>query len=198
MYRTVLKSIVVEGGPGAGKTSVITALGEQGALNDIQVVPELATFLFNGFKARLPKDPLLLHQFNREFFDWQTKFEHMGMIQARDLGKTTLLMDRGLLTRLAFPGVTSEEFLRATGMSEEKALKTYSLIIFMEMPSRDVYEACKGDNPERLETYEEAVGSAEISRALYRNHPNFKVVKGEGSWESRVEQVKQHLNTQLR
>lgn len=198
MYRTELKRVLIEGGPGAGKTGVITALTELRQIDSFQVVPELATILFKGFKARLPTDPLLLRQFNREFFDFQRKFEHMGMIQARAAGKTGLLMDRGLITRLAFPGVTGDEFLHATGMTEDKALQSYDLVIFMEMPSREVYEACKSSNLERIETYDQAVESAQMSHRLHRNHPNFKVVKGEGSWESRVEQVKQHLNTQLR
>jgi predicted ATPase len=194
LYRNELFRIVIEGGPGSGKTSLLDGLYMQGKLGKVQVVHELATFIFGNSKAKTPEEPFLLRRFNKEFFELQLAHESMGEILARAAGKTALAMDRGLLSRLAFPGATEDDLIRATGLTQMKAVNRDDLVIFMGMPSREIYNACKENNPARLQTYDEAVASGEAALALYRGHKNLKLVPGGGTWEERLTKGAQLMN----
>ncbi len=137
------KKIVITGGPGTGKTSLVSFLLKQG----YQCMPEISREITveaqkNGIEQLFLKDPIL---FSQKLLEGRMKQFHDN----QNLKKTFLFFDRGLPDITAYMDYTNTLY-------PDHFLKTcHSLkydLVFLLPPWKEIY---KQDN-ERYETFEEA------------------------------------------
>jgi predicted ATPase len=158
-------SVVITGGPCAGKTEVCRFLGE--AFPGGVLVPEAATQLILDGKS---EDSLGLEGFQRAVYERQLVLEHAG--RAKGL---LLLCDRGLLDGLAyFP-----RLLACLDVSQEEVLGRYAMVIQVEV-IRDprAYSLHFSNNPARHEDHARALALERALERIYEGHPNYVFLPG--------------------
>ncbi len=193
-----VRKIVLTGGPGAGKSGVMKKVIE--AFGDrIHCVPEVATIIMGQVGARPPvDDPVALRTFQRTMTEVQRLFEAVSANQAAAQGKI-LLMDRGTLDNAAYLKGHLAEFERIIGTTRAAEAAVYDLVICLDAPSREVFEANKSNNPDRLETPEQAVALADLTVSAWAGHPNLRFIPDRGTvtWEQKCSAVLEAIRTFL-
>lgn len=183
--------IVIAGGPGSGKSGVTNALRER--LPDLYFQMEGASAIF-GTGVKVPTRGLYLQEFNRSFGKILRHFETLGEIHAENVGARAVVFDRALPDLLAYLEGGEEEFQHLTGFSLSEAYTRYGMVIYLEMPPRQTFEAHRQNNRSRYEkSYEEAVDTSLRTWSVYRNHPNFTSIQPTIPWEERVQMVEDHI-----
>lgn len=191
-----LPRIVLTGGPCSGKSTVMEALKKRFG-DRLHCVPEVATIVIGqvGVKPWTGGARNLLSA-QRLIYRAQRAFEDASDSQARTDGKTAMLLDRGVGDIRAYlPAGLSLEQLAHTTVEHEFA--RYDLVIVLDSPSRDVYEAHKGDNAARTETYEAAAELGRRIRDAWEGHPNFRFVADTATWEAKEAAVVAHVESFL-
>lgn len=192
-----LPRIVLTGGPCSGKSTVMEALKKRFG-DRLHCVPEVATIVIGqvGVKPWTGGARNLLSA-QRLIYRAQRAFEDASDSQARTDGKTAMLLDRGVGDIRAYlPAGVNLERLAHTTVEHEFA--RYDLVIVLDSPSRDVYEAHKGDNAARTETYEAAAELGRRIRGAWEGHPNFRFVADTPTWEAKEAAVVAHVESFLR
>lgn len=177
--------IVLTGGPCSGKSTLIEELARTRA-DVLHCVPETATIVIAQVGIRPPLGrPLEYFNFQRTIFGVQRHFEEASADQAARDGKKALLLDRGELDSAAYLPGGRDEFLRMTRTSLAYELGQYDLVVCLEPPPRDVYDAKKAGNPARYETYDEAVAVGERIKAAWAGHPGLVVIPNGSGWDEK-------------
>ncbi len=185
------KRIVITGGPCSGKSTAIYALTE--ALpHAFHVVPEVATIVIGQINA--PPFPaserLANRQFNRAMCGIQRHFEDMALLQALRDNTNALLIDRGVMDNAAYvtDGIQGLEHVRRT--SRQLEFSRYDAVVYIDMPSEQVFYRCKGGNASRQEkSYEEARRLSQTVLNCWREHPSLIVVPDAPTWGEKCESV---------
>ena len=172
--------IVITGGPGTGKTSVIGALEQKGnyCFHEIsrEVILEAQK---RGIEQLFLKDPLL---FSQKLLDGRIK-QH---IQAQKWNSSRVFLDRGVPDVIAYL-----DYFRTDYPSEfEQACEKYRYDkIFVLPPWQEIYT---GDN-ERYESYEQAVSIHDQLSRTYERLGYSPIEVPEGSVAERTSFILQRL-----
>jgi len=185
-----LPKIAIVGGPGSGKSGVMDILKKE--FIDIQFVPEAATILIKkiGINPSLPG-------FNSTLYRMQCLFEATSEEQAMVYKKIALVTDRGTVDIAAYcaGGLMQFEHELKTTSSFEYA--KYDCIIYLETPSREVYEQNKTNNSARSESYHLASQLGMGIKMVWQRHPNFHSVFA-GNWGEKIAEVKDIIQKTVR
>ena len=185
-----IRRIVLTGGPGSGKSTLMEELRvAYGSL--LHCVPEVATIVFGQVGIRPAGDSVGARGIQRTMTDVQKLFESVSSDQAVRDGKTVLLLDRGTLDNAAYVPGGLPAFERMVGTIRQSEWSEYDLVICLDAPSREVYEKIKANNPARRETYEQAVELAEATAFAWAGHPNLHFIHDRGgvTWNQKRDQV---------
>lgn len=183
--------IVLTGPPCSGKTSIINLL--KTSTDDIRFVPETAALVINELNIKPSANPLMFKRFQRLIYKTQKLFELTAISYALSEGKKAVLHDRGIVDGAAYiPGGISvyESFFHNT---VENDYKNYDLVICLELPPKDIYEANKINNPARSEDYSDAERLGHRIKEVWQSHPNFIFVSNNGGWDEKVKKVKEAI-----
>ncbi len=163
--------IVVTGGPGGGKTTAADMfrreIGER-----IVIVPEAATMIFSGGFPRYRDLPEAVYAVQKAIYHVQRNLEDA---QAAKYHDRILLCDRGTIDGAAYWPGEADAFYAAMGTSLEAELSRYDGVIFFESAAVGGM-GIEGGNPARQESLEEAAELDRKLRAIWSQHPRFKVV----------------------
>jgi predicted ATPase len=161
------KTIVLTGGPGAGKTAVLELVRQQFCPH-VQILPEAAGIVFGG---GFPRTGSLEWRrgAQRAIFFVQRELESTGEAE----NAAIVLCDRGTVDGAAYwPG--PESFWDSVGTTLERELGRYDAVIHLRTPPID--GGYNHTNPLRLES---AMAAAEIDAQLLKiwdGHPRRFVV----------------------
>lgn len=181
------KRVCFTGGPCSGKSSVMEILAKRFP-GRFQTVPEVATIVIKQLGA--PPFPAARHfqnrRYNRAFVSTQKTFEDLALDRALEDGCEAMLMDRGTLDNAAYVagGIRGLEDACLTTVKAERS--RYDVVIYIEMPSREVYERCKDNNKTRYETYEQAQVTGKNTLACWEGHRNLIVAPDAATWDQKV------------
>ena len=175
------KKIVITGGPGSGKTSLISFLKEQGH----QCMPEISRAVTleakkQGIDQLFLKDPIL---FSNKLLEGRLK----QFCDTLNLEKTFLFFDRGLPDITAYMDYSNTQYPKH--FFEVCNANRYDHI-FLLPPWKEIY---KQDN-ERYETFNEAL---EIHTYLLKGYENYgyRVIEVPfGSLENRMKYIFNQLS----
>jgi len=185
--------IVLTGGPCSGKSTLIEELKTSHG-HILHCVPEVATIVIAQVGVVPPTDdPPALRRFQRTIARVQRGFEEVSEIQALRSGKHALLLDRGVPDGAAYMDGGTEEFERVCQTDIDHEFLQYDLVLCLDAPPREIYEKHGRDNPARRESYEEATALGERIVTVWRRSPNFRLIKGDGSWKTKSRVAKREI-----
>lgn len=164
------KRVVLTGGPGAGKTSVLELI-KKSFCEHIQVLPEAAGIVFGGGFPRHDDDPSRRCA-QRAIYRVQHELE-TRTLTATDAA--VALCDRGTLDGLAYwPGI-EDEYFADLGTTYEREIARYAAVIHLRTPEHDA--GYNRANPLRREDAAEAARIDERIAAAWDRHPRRYEVK---------------------
>jgi hypothetical protein len=161
------RTVVLTGGPGAGKTAVLELI-RRSMCEHVKLVPESAGIVFGGGFPRTGV-PAVRRAAQRAIFYVQRELEQI----AREDGATILLCDRGTVDGAAYwPG--PGELWPTIGTTLDEQLARYDVVIHLRVPALDGGYNLR--NPLRIETAAEAASIDDrIARAWARHPRRFEV-----------------------
>lgn len=175
----MLRTVVITGGPCAGKTTVLARLTE--ALKDEAVfVPEAATMLFE--LGDMTPDACW------QAFQWyrlqlivtrlQLQLEAEARSRAAREGKTFLICDRAPFDNRAYP-MGWDAVSELLGTNEQEGYERYDLVVHLEsLATADPDRFGAGGNSLRYESLEEARDLERRARNAWLRHPNWHLAGG--------------------
>ncbi len=188
------KRVVLTGGPCCGKSTAMEALKREFG-ERLHFVPEVATIVIGqvGAKPPPPNDELGTRTFQRTFRRIQAGFEAVSDMQAVRDGKAALLLDRGTVDIAAYVTGGVPVFERVCGTTIGHEYSRYDLVLCLDVPSRPVYDAMRGNNVSRSENYEQARRLGDRTRAAWRGHPNFRFVRNFPTWAKKLAHIRREV-----
>lgn len=182
--------LVLTGGPCSGKSTLMALLRREYGQR-VHFVPEVASIVIGQVGIKPPKgDPVETRRFQRVLYRVQRSFEDVSNGQAVRDDKQALLLDRGVIDNAAYLPGGLIDFESVCQTKREYEYTQYDLVVCLETPPREVYDAERTNNPARSETYDAAFELGNQIRNVWRYHPNFHVVSNGASWEEKVEGVR--------
>jgi len=185
--------IVITGGPGSGKTGIIELLQ---ARPDLHCVPEVATIVMGQLNIKPGQYPN--QHFQRLIYDASNLFEVRLAHYATMLGKSGLVLDRARIDGAVYFENGVEEYEKVLRTSIQREYARYKIVIYLDIPSEDIYYRNKHKNLNRSEDYPEARRLGDKIREVWQNHPNFVFVSNDGGWDEKVRKVKEAINKVLK
>lgn len=181
--------IVLTGGPCCGKTA-ITKMIKKEAGDIIHCVPEAATILIEQIGVKPNRDAFKSAQFNLALYQIQKIFESASIQDAINYGKRAWLSDRGRIDNAAYMPNGLNDFERVCTTNKLHEYNQYDTVIYLGMPSKEIYDEHRFNNPARTETYEEAVILGENIKNVWSSHKNFIEIPGSINWEEKLRLAK--------
>lgn len=184
------RRIVLTGAPCAGKSSVIRTL--QDTRSDIQVLPELASFLIKdcGF---MPQRSDCEGLFERTVYLWQVAAEEAATVTAMCQNKTTVVFDRGRLDPAAFMVDKIDGFLSIVPANFDEELAQYNKVIQLGLAPEQVFQAMRTNNPARVHDYQDSLRYDAALRDVWRHHPNYVYINDRPTWAEKLEAVMREI-----
>mmetsp|Transcript_24277 Transcript_24277/g.68013 ORF Transcript_24277/g.68013 Transcript_24277/m.68013 type:complete len:231 (-) Transcript_24277:101-793(-) len=181
--------VAISGGPGAGKTTAINLLQRE-FIDEVAVVPEVATMLFSGGYPR-SGDPRTIPFLQNSIYNVQKNLENTLMVVKPE--SRVHLCDRGTVDAEAYwptriPGDEGHlpDFYQAMGTTKEKELARYDAVIFFETAAAAGEPILEGANPARNESLEEAVAIDQRLQEVWKAHPRYYFVSSEKSFMAKI------------
>lgn len=174
----MIQKILLTGGPGGGKTTLIKGLKK--TLKEMGFCPfsfpEVPTMLFEGgVELAMIQKKECLASFEEEVAGIQLRLEIAGENLARYLGSTraVLLFDRGIPDISAYMDPESyETLLKSNRLTEGRALRLYHLVIHMVSAADGAPEHYGNEtNVARSERLDLALEIERKTLKAYENHP---------------------------
>ncbi|MBP9827797.1 ATP-binding protein [Patescibacteria group bacterium] len=172
------KKLLITGGPGGGKSTIIRSLKEEFE-GRIVCVQEAATLLLaTGFpppgESPHPDD---LVAFQRKIFTTIMDLEYHAMSYATREGIPLVVCDRGLLDGEAYMN-SREEFMRTVGITDRAMfLNGYDEVLYVESPapSADFVWSRTAGNEHRME-HDRSIAAKIEGRTweAWRDHPKIR------------------------
>lgn len=197
-------SVLLTGGPGAGKSSAIACLRDRLSRRGFQVliVPENATPLLNNSGGYDPvwsgkEEHVQLQQvFLKYQLDQEEAYRRIAKLRKKPY---VLIHDRGSLDGRLF--CTPEEWakvLEGTGHAEAELLKRYDLVIHMTTCASGAtarfYDYGPGSsNPSRYHNAEQAIAADVCAQSIYAAHPQVRVVPNFHCFQDKIETVVRYV-----
>lgn len=184
-------TIVVTGGPGSGKSQIMADLRGLDLGRQMHFVPEVASIIISqvGAKPPPPDDKMGYRTFQRIIRRTQIGFEEISALDAARNRRRAILLDRGTVDGAAYfaGGLTEfEEVCRTTAKAE---YSRYDLVICLDTPPRDIYEAICRNNPARSESYDEAAALVVKIMVAWAGHPNAHFIPNGRDWPEKRDMV---------
>ncbi|MDO8496732.1 MAG: AAA family ATPase [bacterium] len=187
-----LPRIVVTGPPGSGKTSIVNMFRDEFA-HTIQCVPEVATLAIVGLgvtpdkpENRVVYKSIFLHL----LYKLQILVDHISEEVARDMGRKVVLMDKTLVDVVGHLPGKNKEYKELFNTTVEKDYKNYDLVLFLELPTRKVFNEIRKNNPARSENYEASKRNGILYKKAWQGHPNIKYINNDFGWDGKVAQAR--------
>lgn len=172
--------IVLTGGPGGGKTTAVDMFRRE--IGDrVVIVPEAATMMFMGGFPRYEEE-YAVHAAQRAIYHVQKNLED---VQAAEYPGRILLCDRGTIDGAAYWPGPSAGFFEAMDTTLERELARYDGVIFFESAAVGGL-SIEGGNPARLESIGKAAELDAELRAVWSQHPNFRLVSHQESFLKKI------------
>ena len=173
------RTVVLTGGPGAGKTAVLELI-RLFFCEHVTTLPEAASIVFGGRFPRTSREAVQ-QAAQRAIFHVQRELESTAVGD----NAAVVLCDRGTVDCSAYwtgPG----DLFTSVGTTREAELARYHTVIHLRTPSARAYNH---DNPLRIESVEEA--SAIDARILqqWSGHPRRHVVEPTEDFLSKASHV---------
>lgn len=185
-----IKKAVLTGGPCSGKSTIMGLLKNE--YPNVHFVPEVATIIISQLGIIPGKDTLGLKRFQETVYRTQTLFEATSVQFAASQGKNAVVLDRGKADGAVYMPGGIKQFERTFNTTISDIYALYDAVVFLEVPSEDIYESKKVNNPARLETYEEARKLGAKVAGVWSGHPSFYTTSAV-QWDDKVEEVKSFL-----
>lgn len=180
-----VKCVVLTGGSGSGKTTMLNSLRECDLGKNIVFIPEVANWLF-GIGFPMPGRDV---EWSREWqylfedanFRTQLFFERIYRDVALSRSITLVVCDRGLMDCAAYlPGGVSE-FCKRYDVDLEETLNRYSKVIHLESLATvdpEQYLCLYADDQRHWHPLEDAQALETRTRAVWQGHPGWLFVSG--------------------
>ena len=178
-----MKTLVLTGGPCAGKTSVIEAL--KPLLDDhVTFVPEVATMLFaGGFPVpgrNLEYDRADHLQLQRAIGIAQLTLEGLCAKMAAKRGHQLMICDRGLWDQAAYVDMEWEEYAELLSVPFDELEYRYDKVLHLQSLAVTAPELYQVDNNAvRYEIVETAIATDRKLQKVYARHHNALII-GDG------------------
>jgi predicted ATPase len=182
------RTIVLTGGPGAGKTAVLDMLRHE-LCEHVAILPEAAGIVFSGgFPRGTPAVERRAAQ--RAIYHIQSEVEAVFASRA----PSAMLCDRGTMDGAAYwPG--PDDFWRALGTTREATMARYDAVIHLRVP--DAANGYGHQNPLRTETAEEARRIDDRILQLWEGHPRRVIIDSSTSFTDKVERALKAIGQEL-
>lgn len=187
-----MPTIVITGGPCAGKTSALAALQERFARDGVPAVfvPEAATDLILSGIAPWTCDSMLT--FQTQVMALQVKREIKALQEAEALGPDALIVcDRGICDSHAY--LTDDDYhqaLQDNGLSESLALARYDAVFHLQsIAIANPAAYTNANNEARFENAEEAVAADARTQAAWKGHRNLTVIPCDAEFARKVDRL---------
>jgi len=188
-----IRRVVLTGGPGAGKSSVLRML-QVSYSGQVQTVPESATILLEGGFPVPGKDIAWSLEWQAAFevaiAHLQTSLEDTYLLKAKAEGKSLLVCDRGILDGAAYTPESQADFCTQMGLDLASTLKRYHAVIHLENLATTAPEKYGTEgNEQRFETLEEAQLLELKTRAAWKGHTNWRLIPSHDRIENKIDRV---------
>lgn len=196
----MIKKIVLTGGPGSGKTTVIESIKKNfGGKYKVIVVDETASYLINMGLRPFGDNHIDMVDFQELVLKTQLSKEEMvdRAVEVLPEDNIIIIYDRGLLDNCAY--INAEEFQEVLSRLDKKHtinefLERYDLIINL-VSRKDFYTT--DNNPARSEAVDEALKLGSKTLAAWVGHNNIKIVSPKDDIDEKIKEVLNHINELL-
>jgi predicted ATPase len=191
----ICNSIVLTGGPGAGKTVITKELAIR-FREKLARVPEAATQVYDALGTRWDK----LDYAGR--CDAQRRMYHLQIQQESQLRSEnpnrTLLLDRGTIDGATYWPDGSDAFWTDLNTSLERELSRYDVVIWLQTGAAlGLYDG-DASNPVRFEAADAAVEAGQRLLHLWGRHTNLAQVPAYEKFEDKIVAVSELVQHMLR
>jgi predicted ATPase len=182
-----MKSVVLTGGPGSGKTVVSNAIAQSDPKRFV-VVPEAATQVYSHAHTRWDLvDVVGRRQLQRQIYHLQRSQEERLATQHPD---KILILDRGTIDGAAYWPDGPDAYWADLGTSLAAELARYSHVIWMQTAAAIGIFDGSDSNACRFEDAAGAVASGESLAKLWSGHPHFQKVAAYPSLTDKIAEVR--------
>jgi hypothetical protein len=170
--------VAVVGGQATGKTFVVDEIRRQFG-KEVCCVPETVRQMREqiGYDPASQTDMERIRRFQFNVYRAKVAFEGVAEIHAEAAEMPIVLCDRTIFDGVAYLKIEDfreaiTEFEGLSGISCDLWHSFYDVVIFLEMPTRDVFE-----NRRPGKSHDLAVWRSDVLEQIWVNHPNFIRVK---------------------
>lgn len=182
--RPEVPRIVLTGAPCSGKSTALRQLRAEHP--ELHCVGETATILMDQVAVTPPDGPV----FQRTLLAVQHAFEDAAAATAKASARRAVVCDRGTLDVAAFMGGVPT-YEAALGRAHRDDYARYNTVVLLRLPSRDIYDANKANNPVRRETYDQALAVEAALVAVWSAHPGYCEIQADWpSWEAKYAAIR--------
>lgn len=197
----MIKRVVLTGGPGSGKTTVIESIKKNfGGKYKVIVVDETASYLINMGIRPFGDDKISMIDFQELVLKTQLSKEDILNTSLKYLNDENILIiyDRGLLDNCAY--ISKEEFEEVLSRLDKKYtinefLERYDLVINL-VSRQDFYTT--ENNSARSEKVEEALELGNKTLFSWLGHNNLKIVYPKDDLNEKIREVLNYINNILK
>ncbi len=189
-------SIVLTGGPGAGKTTIARRLADDDAfaewrakLGGVLAVPEAATQVYESRRTRWDRLDLAGRlDVQRAIYALQRDQEDRLRTEAARRGQRVLLLDRGTIDGSAYWPDGAAAYWNDLGTTAAEELARYRGVVLLESVAALGAAAYDGDasNAVRFESADAALESGRLLQDLWSDHPRSTVVRAHPNLDEKV------------
>lgn len=196
----MIKKIVLTGGPGSGKTTVIESIKKNFSRKyKVIFVDETASYLINMGIRPFGDGAISMLDFQELVLKAQLSKEDILDLSINYLKEKNIIIiyDRGLLDNCAY--ISKEEFQLILNRLEKKYtindfLERYDLVINL-VGRKDLYTT--ENNPARSEHVDEAIKLGEKNLSSWLGHKNLKIVLPKDDINEKIREVLNYINKVL-
>lgn len=196
----MIRKVVLTGGPGSGKTTVIESIKKNyGGKYKVIIVDETASYLINMGIRPFGENSIPLIDFQELVLKTQLSKEEVIDKSLEFLPDENILIiyDRGIMDNAAY--ISEEEFKEVIERVKTKEtiqdfFDRYDLVLNL-VSRKDFYTT--DNNPARSETVDDALSLGEKTLKVWTGHKNLKIVSPKDDINDKIKDVLNYINDVL-